>query len=654
VTTPAGPQPSASGQMPAMPGGYLQVQIAAVILDVFIVGFSTMAAYAIRFGFVGMVQAKYLYQMMLLVPVLILARVVLNALLGVYRVVWRYVGLREALRFVRAVAVGSALLSVALLVLRYATSGRYELLQVPIGIIILEGTFTFAGTSASRFLPRILAERGRSDASGAQPALLVGAGRGGLAIAREAALNPKLGIRPVGFVDDDPAKIGKEVHGLRVYGALGDLLRVIRQTGAGVVVITTSAIRPAQIWKIMDQTRPLGIQVRTVPRMFELLDYRVGADTLREVHIEDLLSRDPVPPSLSMEDLGRSYGGKRILVTGAGGSIGSELCRQLVRMGPAVLLLAERDETNLFEIDRELGREPGRELRQDRPGVICEPLLVDICDTQVMAEVFRQHRPDVVFHAAAYKHVPMMERFPHEAVRNNVFGTLRLAELADRQGVSSFVMISTDKAVRPSSVMGATKRLAEMAVQQMAASSQTSFSCVRFGNVLGSRGSVVSIFRRQIQDGGPVTVTHPGAMRYFMTVAEAAHLVIQAGTLGCRGEVFLLDMGEPVKIIDLARQMISLSGATEATIPIEIVGSRPGEKLFEELKTDAEKLEKTPLRKIYRCSVGAIDGPRLQATLEQLELLVHARDGAGVRSCLRALDIDYREATGENAAAAEG
>jgi FlaA1/EpsC-like NDP-sugar epimerase len=656
-------QPSASGQLPAMPSGYRQVQIAAVILDVFIVGFSTMAAYAIRFGFVGMVQAKYLYQMMLLVPVLILARVVLNALLGVYRVVWRYVGLRETLRFVRAVAVGSALLSVVLLLLRYATSERYELLQVPIGIIIIEGTFTFVGISVSRFLPRILAERGRSDAGGAQPALLVGAGRGGLAIAREAALGPRLGIRPLGFLDDDPAKIGKEVHGLRVYGALGDLVRAIRQTGASTVVITTSAIRPAQIWKIMDQARPLGVQVRTVPRMFELLDYQVGADTLREVRIEDLLSRDPVPPSLSMEDLVRAYGGKRILVTGAGGSIGSELCRQLVRMNPAVLLLAERDETNLFEVDRELRearrelrearrelrearrelREARRELRHGRLDDICEPLLVDICDTKVMAEVFLRHRPEVVFHAAAYKHVPMMERFPHEAARNNVLGTLRLAELADRSGVATFVMISTDKAVRPSSVMGATKRLAEMAVQQIAARSQTSFSCVRFGNVLGSRGSVVSIFRRQIQDGGPVTVTHPEAMRYFMTVAEAAHLVIQAGTLGSRGEVFLLDMGEPVKILDLARQMISLSGATEATIPIQIVGSRPGEKLFEELKTDAEKIEKTALRKIYRCSVGAIDAARLQATLEELEHLVRAKDGAGVRACLRALDIDYRE-----------
>lgn len=632
----SGHMPSASGQMAAMPGGYLQVQIAAIILDVFIVGFGTMAAYAIRFGFVGMVQAKYLYQMMALVPALIAVRVLLNALLGVYRMVWRYVGLRETLRFVRAVAVGSALVSVVLLILRYATSERYELLQVPIGIIILEGTFTFVGISASRFLPRILAERSSPAGGVAQPALLVGAGRGGLVIAREAVLSPKLGIQPIGFLDDDPAKIGKEVHGLRVHGALTDLLRVIRQTGATTVVITTSAIRPAALWKIMEQTRPLGIQVRTVSRMFELLDYQGGASSLREVHIEDLLSRDPVPLSLSMDDLVRSYGGKRVLVTGAGGSIGSELCRQLVRMGPTALLLAERDETNLFEIDREL--------RQDRPGDVCEPLLVDICDPEAMAEVFRQHRPDVVFHAAAYKHVPMMERFPHEAVRNNVFGTLRLAELADRHGVTSFVMISTDKAVRPSSVMGASKRLSEMVVQQMAARSQTSFSCVRFGNVLGSRGSVVSIFRRQIQDGGPVTVTHPEAMRYFMTVAEAAHLVIQAGTLGSRGEVYLLDMGEPVKILDLARQMILLSGATEDSVPIKITGSRPGEKLFEELKTDSETIEKTPLRKIYRCSVGVIDSVQLQSTLEQLELLTHSKDGAGVRACLRALDIDYREA----------
>ncbi|ACY12723.1 polysaccharide biosynthesis protein [Haliangium ochraceum] len=640
--------PARSGVAGAV-GNRRQARAAAVILDIFIIGFSTMAAYAIRFGFVGMVQAKYLYQMMMLVPTLIAARLLLNAALGVYRMMWRYVGLREALRFMRSAAVGSALVSVVLLFLRYATSERYEFLQVPIGIIILEGTFTFGAIMGSRFLPRILAERTNSTGDGAQPTLLVGAGRGGLAIAREAALNPALGFEARGFIDDDPSKHGREVHGLRVYGGLDALEDAIHELAVSAVIVTTSAIAPAQLLRIVDTARALGIQVRTVSRAFELLDHRVDADTLREVRIEDLLSRDPVPPSLSMDDLVGAYGGKRILVTGAGGSIGSELCRQLARMGPAQLLLVERDETNLFEIERELSSDVARSDEnatssgaEPAGDALWVPILADICDAKAMNEVFARHRPEVVFHAAAYKHVPMMERFPHEAVRNNVFGTLRLAEMADQHGVDSFVMISTDKAVRPSSVMGASKRLAEMVVQQLAARSRTSFSCVRFGNVLGSRGSVVSIFRAQIQQGGPVTVTHPDAVRYFMTVGEAAHLVIQAGTLGSRGEVYLLDMGEPVKILELARQMISLSGATEASIAIEIIGTRPGEKLFEELKTDSEELEQTPLRKVYRCSLGAIDEPALRATLERLTFLVRAKDGDGVRDCLAALDIDYR------------
>ncbi len=649
--------PSASGQIPAAAGGYMQVQIAAVILDVFIVGFSTMAAYAIRFGFVGMVQSKYLYQMMVLVPALMLARVGLNGALGIYRMVWRYVGLPETLRFVRAVAVGSTLVSVALLVLRYATSERYEFLQVPIGIIVLEGVFTFVGISASRFLPRIVAERRVGQrADDTTLALLVGAGDGGRALARQASLDPKLGIQPIGFVDDDPGKLGKEVHGLRVLGSLGELGRVIAQTGASQVVITTSRIRPAQIWKIMDEARLLRVAVRTVSKMFELSDYQVGADTVRELRIEDLLSRDPVAPSLSLDDLAREYGGKRILVTGAGGSIGSELCRQLIRTEPARLILCERDETNLFEIDREL-RQHGRAQRQGEPAQrsgepaqrggdhddVCVPVLIDICEPKAMSEVFQRHQPEIVFHAAAYKHVPMMERVPHEAVRNNILGTQRLAELASEHQVASFVMISTDKAVRPSSVMGASKRVAEMIVQDLATRSDTSFSCVRFGNVLGSRGSVVSIFRRQIQQGGPVTVTHPEAQRYFMTVSEAANLVIQAGTLGSRGEVYLLDMGAPVKIMDLARQMILLSGVPESRVAIEIVGSRPGEKLFEELNTDGETLEKTRLRKVYRCSLSGVDRARLSATVARLEFLAKARDGDGIRACLRELEIEYHD-----------
>ncbi len=644
-----------SGQFPALAGSDRQLRAAAVMLDIFIVGFSVMAAYALRFGPVGVLADKYLYQMMVLVPCLICARLGMNMLMGVYRVVWRYVGLRETLRFVRAVAVGSGIVSACLMALRYGLPEQFGFLQIPLSIILLEGTFTFVGITGSRFVPRIWAEHRRPAKGDTTPALLVGAGRQGLTMAREALMNGNLGIRPVGFLDRDPGKVGREVHGLRVYGTIDELADTLRRTGAGEIIITSSSMKPQVILDIVEQARALGVGVRIVSTLFGLRDFRIGESPLREVRIEDLLHRDPVAPSLSMDDLSRLYGGKRILVTGAGGSIGSELCRQLAGMNAGMLLLVERDETNLFDIESQLRRQcsgpgaaqPMAAVKSSADGAThgleIQPILADICDRKRMAEVFRQYRPEVVFHAAAYKHVPMMERFPYEAVRNNVFGTLVLAELADEHGVASFVVISTDKAVRPSSVMGASKRLAEMVVQRLAARSRCQFSCVRFGNVLGSRGSVVPIFRQQIARGGPVTVTHAQARRYFMTTAEAANLVIQAGTLGENGEVYLLDMGEPVKILDLARKMIRLSGATEEHVPIAIVGLRPGEKLFEELRTDAERMSDTPLRKVFRCTLARIDSLQLDHTLERLRFLVRAKDGDGVRACLAELDIGYRE-----------
>jgi FlaA1/EpsC-like NDP-sugar epimerase len=324
------------------------------------------------------------------------------------------------------------------------------------------------------------------------------------------------------------------------------------------------------------------------------------------------------------------------MVTGAGGSIGSELCRQLALMGPSQLFLVERDETNLFEIEREL-----KANKLGGAGAIV-PVLLDIMDAKALERTFKELQAEVVFHAAAYKHVPMMERFPWEAVRNNVFATKQLIELAHEHGVESFVVISTDKAINPTSVMGATKRFAEQVVQEFAPRSKTRYSCVRFGNVLGSRGSVVGIFRDQIASGGPVTVTHPEATRYFMTIPEASNLVLQAGTIGANGEVFLLDMGEPVKIIDLARQMIRLSGFTERVVPIKVVGTRPGEKLFEELSTTAEDLAPTDLRKIFRCKPMPLDAGRLDQLLERLAFVVKARDVDGVRDVLRELDIGYQ------------
>ena len=600
------------------------------MLDFAICAGCFLLAYLLRFADGGALTGKYLWQALLLTPILAFARVLVNYSSGIYRVVWRYVGLGEALRFVRTIAVVSAIILAARVLLHDVV----PLFAVPFSVIIIEGALSFVGMAGARFVPRIIAEKRQPLSRDAgERAILMGAGQGGLAIAREAFRDPKLGIRPVGFLDDDRGKAGMEIHGLRILGTSRDLERVLQEKNVTQLIITSSAFKPKDILELVDVCRPLGVNVRIVSGLFELLDKPVSAANLREVRIEDLLPRDPVPPSLSVDDLGRQFGGKRILVTGAGGSIGSELCRQLVRMNPAVLLLVERDETNLFEINRELS--------QHRIDDICSPLLVDITSARDIERVFKEHRPEVVFHAAAYKHVPMMESFPEHAVHNNIFGTKRLADLAHEYGVEQFVMISTDKAVRPSSVMGASKRVAELIVQDMARTSETAFSCVRFGNVLASRGSVVGIFRDQIKRGGPVTVTHPEATRYFMTIPEAANLVIQAATLGQEGEVFLLDMGEPVRILDLARLMIHLSGASEDRVPIKIVGIRPGEKLYEELRTEAERIEKTDLRKIFRCRPAAIDEQRLAATLEKMQFLMRSADRSGLRACLHELEIGY-------------
>jgi FlaA1/EpsC-like NDP-sugar epimerase len=630
----SGPAASMSGATPVA-RRLRQGRGAAMTLDFALVALGILAAYIARFE--GVISTGFYRQLLVLAPLLAVARVAVGYAFGIYRMVWRYVGLQEALRMAQAVAVVSAVLLFCRLVL----SPYVPQLTIPLSIIVMEGMFAFLGMAGARFVPRILRERVRADAG--VPTLLGGAPQGGLAIVKEAIRHPELGLRPIGFVDDDPAKHGMEIANLRVLGTVRDLERVIRATGAERVVITSSEFGAKAIARIMDACNPLGVEVQIVRGVYEGLGEArdgAGADagesmrSVREVRIEDLLSRDPVPPSLSLADLMAHYGGRRVLVTGAGGSIGAELCRQLARMRPAVLILAERDETNLFEIERELA--------QARLGHLGLPLLLDVMDARATERAFRELRPEVVFHAAAYKHVPMMERFPWEAVRNNVFATRQLIELAEEHGVERFVMISTDKAINPTSVMGATKRVAEQLVQELAGRSRTRFSCVRFGNVLGSRGSVVGIFREQIAAGGPVTVTHPEATRYFMTIPESANLVLQAGTLGASGEVFLLDMGQPVRIIDLARQMIRLSGFSEAEIPVHIVGTRPGEKLFEELSTSSENLAPTELRKIFRCKPVPVDKARLDELVERLQFIVRARDAAAVRVALAELDIGYQ------------
>ncbi|MCP4447219.1 MAG: polysaccharide biosynthesis protein [Myxococcales bacterium] len=588
-------------------------------------------AYLVRFD--AMIPEAFARQMFLMAPLIATLRLVANQLNGVYRVVWRYVGIREAIVFARAVLT----LSVLLLVLRLLAPTDAIAIKVPISIIVLEAMFCYLGLTSSRLLRRIVHESSRRDptvdSAEGTATLLIGAGQHGLAIAKEALRHREaLGIRPIGFLDDDLNKAGMEVSGIKVLGTLDDVREVIKHTDVKQAIITSSAVSSKAIVKLIDVCRPMGVHVRTVPGLLELLDQGLSAKSLRDVRIEDLLSRDPIPPSMSMEDLRGVLAGKRIMVTGAGGSIGSELCRQLMALGPAKLFLLERDENNLFEVHKDTC--------SDSHGV-CVPVLADIRDRKAIDRIFGELKPQIVFHAAAFKHVPMMERFPTESAGNNVFGTRNLAELADQHGVENFVMISTDKAVNPSSVMGATKRLAEILIQRMAPSSKTRFSCVRFGNVLGSRGSVIPIFREQIRRGGPVTVTHSEATRYFMTIPEAANLVIQAGMLGDSGEVFVLDMGEPVKIMDLAKQMIHLSGLTEDQVPIKIMGSRPGEKLFEELKTNSEGISETKLRKVYRVEPEAFSELSISEILERIDFAIRANDHGGVRAALEDLEIGF-------------
>lgn len=617
-----------------------QTRTGQLAIDAAICATALALAYLLRFE--GNVPALAQEQLLTVAPFVVIVRAATHWTNGIYRVVWRYVGIREALLFARSVAI----VSVALLSLRLLLPVHRWIWQVPISIILLEGMLTFLGMAGSRVLRRIAHERkGKPQARRDElvPTVLVCAGENGLLIAKEAQRHPSLGIKVVGYVDDDPGKLGMEVHGSRVLGGLEDLRRVAGQTNARQVIITSNTVSAARILEINATCRELRLELRIVPGFFEVIERGGQAEALREVRIEDLLSRDPVAPSMSLDALIGVYGGKRIMVTGAGGSIGSELCRQLSVMKPSKLFMLERDENGLFEIHREM---------KARLGAVAVPVLADITDAKHLERLFRELQPEVVVHAAAFKHVPVMESFPAAALRNNVFATRSLAELADRSGCESFLLISTDKAVNPTSVMGASKRLAEMVVQLVAATSRTRFSCVRFGNVLGSRGSVVPIFRDQIRSGGPVTVTHPEATRYFMTIPEASNLVLQAATLGQHGEVFLLDMGRPVRIIDLARQMIQLSGTTEDRVPIKITGIRPGEKLYEELRTEDERLEATELRKISRLRPQPVDAATLTMTLERLKFLANSEDHVAIRDVLRGLEIGYVSpvvaATGEH------
>ncbi|HEX3910925.1 MAG TPA: nucleoside-diphosphate sugar epimerase/dehydratase [Solirubrobacteraceae bacterium] len=559
-------------------------------------------------------------------PLLVLARV--------YQRRWRYSGQRDYEAVARAVVAIVVLTVVAVAVLRpveHQTSHGTSAIQLPNGVIIIYALLALVFLVGVRALARSVYERRplaafRGGGKDQRSVLIAGAGDGGRLVLREIVRNRGLGLTPVGFVDDDPGKRRLRIDGVRVKGNTeGDLPRILDDAEPDEVIIAIPSAPGSTRARIVRECRERGIPVRTLPTVFELLQTRGAlARQMREVRVEDVLGREPV--QMELERVGAYLAGQVVLVTGAGGSIGSELCRQIARVEPHRIVLLDHAEDNLFSIQRELEDE-----RHVSPSML-SAVLADCKEEERMREVFAEHRPTVVFHAAAYKHVGLMEANPVEAVRNNALATRVVAHVAGESQVQRFVLVSTDKAVAPATVMGASKALAEFALEASTVRfPDTRYAAVRFGNVLGSSGSVVPIFRRQIERGGPVTVTDERMTRYFMTIPEAVQLIIRSGSLAGGAQVFVLDMGEPVRVLDLAREMIELSGLDpDRDIEIEIVGRRPGEKLNEELFNSYERSRETTAEKILLAEREPLGAEAVESIFSEIGLLVLEGDAAGL------------------------
>jgi FlaA1/EpsC-like NDP-sugar epimerase len=547
-------------------------------------------------------------------------KLIVFAAFGMYQKWWRYVSGRDFLQIVRAVTVSSAIIVVAFTVLRPFAH------NLPRSVAVMDFLLTLMLITGARLAVRLIVERpSRSARVPKREVLVIGAGSGGQMVVRELQLNPEIGVTAIGFVDDDPRKRGMRMLGLKVLGSTKQIDKILDETRPDEVVIAIPSAPGTLRAKVVTACREREIRVRTLPTVFELLRGGVQLNKqLREVRVEDVLGRDPIVREL--DRVGAYLRDRIVLVTGAGGSIGSELCRQIAQVKPRLLVMLDHAEDNLFQIDREMVEE--------RHCTNVESVLADCKEPGRMLEVMQRFKPGIVFHAAAYKHVPLMEANPLEAVRNNAIATRITAETAAASDVERFVLISTDKAVNPKTVMGASKAMAEWIVEAAGRKHPgTRFASVRFGNVLASSGSVVPIFRSQIERGGPVTVTHPEMTRYFMTIPEAVQMVIRAGDIGAgKGEVFVLDMGEPVRIVDLARNMIRLAGyEPETDIAIEFTKPRPGEKLHEELFGLAERGQPTAARRIQRAVREApLDPEWIESTLNSLEHLVMAGDEANL------------------------
>lgn len=547
-------------------------------------------------------------------------------LVGAYSILWRYVSIEDIKVFFKAAIISSAILLIVRFALNFTQFDRW---QVPVSVTLIDTALAFGGLLGLRIFRRFTYEfgekrtfQGSKRRIKRKSALLIGAGRIGSLAVKDVVGRADAELDIKGFVDDDRRKKGGSVNGVKVLGTTDDLARLVDELNIEQVVIAIDQAQGKEVRRILDICREIPVKARMLPSPHEIMHGRVQVSRVRNVEIEDLLGREPV--QLDDENLHEFLTGKTVLVTGAGGSIGSELVRQIAEFKPKLLLLVERAEYMMFQIERELTKGYAE--------TNFLPLIADVCDEPRMREIFSEFAPEVIFHAAAHKHVPLMEINPAEAIKNNVLGTKLLGEIAGEFKVKDFVLISTDKAVNPTSVMGASKRIAEIVLQNLNNIYETNFMAVRFGNVLGSAGSVVPIFREQINKGEAITVTDKKMTRYFMTIPEASQLVLQAGALGEGGEIFILDMGEPVKILDLAEDMIRLSGL-EPYEDIDIVfsGIRPGEKLFEELEITGEDLLKTKHPKIFIGKIATYSGEQVTQITDNFAQAVRENDKAKIR-----------------------
>ena len=583
------------------PFSRLRQRLVAFLHDLAMVPMAWIGAYWLRFN-LDSIPDQFLSQAFLLLPLVWVVQGTMFWIFGLYRGIWRFASIPDMARILKSVLTGLAIIAVTSFLLT-----RLE--NVPRSVFVLDGILLILLLGGPRILYRWIKDRHLYLGSGKRT-LIVGAGSAGELLARDLMRTASSSCHPVAFVDDDPNKIGKEIHGYPVAGSCSEIPRIADQFKVELILIALPSAMVGEVRHVVEICERTGLPFRILPRIEDVVSGQVGLKDLRDVRIEDLLGRDPV--NLDWQTITGGIQDKVILVTGGGGSIGSELCRQIARLMPRKLVVLERSEFNLFAIEREL--------RKDFPNLSLDIVLVDVCDSVCVEKTLRRHVPDIIFHAAAYKHVPMLEAQARAAAMNNIFGTAVISRLADKFGCKSFVLISTDKAVNPANTMGATKRVAEMICQHQSTCSSTKYITVRFGNVMGSSGSVIPLFQDQIARGGPVTVTHPDVTRYFMTIPEACQLILQASVIGRGGEIFVLDMGDPVRIAYLAEQMIRLSGKIPGEeIEIVYTGLRPGEKLEEELFHASENLAKTGYSKILLASSRPVNGELLEKMLATIE-----------------------------------